>query len=76
MHPVRKNEDPKRAHIDKLKESRATKISKIAESKKNNIGNGSKIEEVKIKLKKKEQNPHHILHIQGQNLEKEDEILK
>ena len=43
--------------IDKLKESRAAKISKAAESSKNNVENGSKIWEVKRKIKKKEENP-------------------
>ena len=43
--------------IHKLKESRAIKISKVAESVKNNLDNGGKIWEVKRKLKKKEQNP-------------------
>ena len=62
--------------IDKLKESRATKISKVAELIKNNVDNGGKIWEVKRKLKKKEQNPHQILNSQGQKLENRDEILK
>ena len=62
--------------IDKLKESRAAKISKVAESIKNNVDNGGKIWEVKRKLKKKEQNPHQILNSQGQKLENRDEILK
>ena len=43
--------------IDKRKESRAAKISKAAESAKNNVENGSKIWEVKRKIKKKEENP-------------------
>ena len=43
--------------IKKLKGSRATKISKVAESIKNNVENGGKMWEVKRKLKKKEQNP-------------------
>ena len=43
--------------IDKLKGSRATKISKVAESIKDNVENGGKMWEVKRKLKKKEQNP-------------------
>ena len=62
--------------IDKLKESRAAKISKVAELIKNNVDNGGKIWEVKRKLKKKEQNPHQILNSQGQKLENRDEILK
>ena len=62
--------------VDKLKESRATKISKVAESIKNNVDNGGKIWEVKRKLKKKEQNPHQILNSQGQKLENKDEISK
>ena len=62
--------------VDKLKESRAAKISKVAESIKNNVDNGGKIWEVKRKLKKKEQNPHQILNSQGQKLENRDEILK
>ena len=44
--------------IDKLKEIRAAKISKAAESSKNNVENGGKIWEVKRKIKKKEENPH------------------
>ena len=44
--------------IDKLKESRAAKISRAAESSKNNVENGGKIWEVKRKIKKKEENPH------------------
>ena len=39
--------------IDKLKGSRATKISKVAESIKNNIENGGKMWEVKRNLKRK-----------------------
>ena len=62
--------------IDKLKESRAAKISKVAELIKKNVDNGVKIWEVKRKLKKKEQNPHQILNSQGQKLENRDEILK
>ena len=62
--------------VDKLKESRAAKISKVAESIKNNVDNGGKIWEVKRKLKKKEQNPHQILNSQGQKLENKDEISK
>ena len=62
--------------IDKLKESRAAKIWKVAELIKNNVDNGGKIWEVKRKLKKKEQNPHQILNSQGQKLENRDEILK
>ena len=62
--------------IEKLKESRATKISKVAESIKNNVDNGGIIWEVKRKLKKTEQNLHQILNSQGQKLENKDEILK
>ena len=62
--------------IDKLKESRAAKISKVAESIKNNVDNGGKIWEVKRKLIKNEQNPHQILNSQGQKLENVDGILK
>ena len=62
--------------IDKLKESRAAKISKVAELIKKNVDNGVKIWEVKRKLKKKEQNPHQILNSQGQKLENRDEILR
>ena len=58
--------------IDKLKESKATEISKVTESIKNNVDNGGKTWEAKRKLKKKEQNPHQILHSQGQKLEKKD----
>ena len=36
--------------IDKLKESRATQISKAAESMKNNVDSGGKIWEVKRRL--------------------------
>ena len=62
--------------IDKLKQSRAGKISKVAESVENNVDHGGKIWEVKRKLKKKEKNPHQILNSQGQKLENKDEILK
>ena len=64
--------------IDKVKESTAAKISKVAELIKNNVDNGGKIWEVKRKLKKKEQNLHHILNSEGQKLELEnrDEMLK
>ena len=62
--------------IEKLKERRAAKISKVAESIKNNVDNGDKIWKVKRKLKKKEQNPHQILNSHGQKLENKDEILK
>ena len=58
--------------IDKLKESRATEISKVAESIKNNVDNAGKTWEVKRKLKKKEQNPHQILYSQGQKLQNKD----
>ena len=60
----------------KLKESRTSEISKVAESIKNNVDNEGKIWEVKRKLKKKEQNPHQILNSQGQKIENKDEILK
>ena len=59
--------------IDKLKESRAAKISKFAQIIKNG-DNGGKIWEVKRKLKKKKQNPQQILNSQGQKLENRDEI--
>ena len=62
--------------IDKLKESKTAKTSKVAESIKNNVGNGGKIWQVKRKLKKKEQNPHQILNSLGKKLENKDEILK
>ena len=62
--------------IEKLKESRATKILKVAESIKNNVDNGGIIWEVKRKLKKTEQNLHQILNSKGQKLENKDEILK
>ena len=62
--------------IEKLKERRAAKILKFAESIKNNVGNGDKIWKVKRKLKKKEQNLHQILNSHGQKLENKDEILK
>lgn len=42
--------------IDKLKGSRVTKISKVAESVKNNVENVGKIWEVKTKYKITEQN--------------------
>ena len=60
--------------IDKLNESGAAKISKVAELIKNNVDNGDKIWEVKKKLKMKEQNLHQILNSQGQKLQKRDEI--
>ena len=50
--------------IDKLIESRARKIPKVAESIKSNAEGGGKIWEVKRKLKKKEQNPYQILNKQ------------
>ena len=62
--------------IDNLKESRAAKILKVAELIKNNVDNEGKIWKVKRKLKKKEQNPHHILNSQSQKLQNRDEILK
>ena len=40
--------------LNELKKSRAKKISKVAESVKNNVDSGGKI----WRLKKKEQNPH------------------
>ena len=43
---------------DKIKDKRATKLSKIAESVKNNVDNGGKIWKIKRKIKKKEQNPY------------------
>ena len=51
--------------MDKQKESRATKIYKIAESIKNNVDNGGKMALVSYK----------IWH-QGQKPEKKDETLK
>ena len=54
--------------IDNLKESRAAKILKVAELIKNSVDNEGKIWKVKRKLKKKEQNPHHILNSQSQKL--------
>ena len=62
--------------IDNLKESRAANILKVAELIKNNVDNEGKIWKVKRKLKKKEQNPHHILNSQSQKLQNRDEILK
>ena len=44
--------------IEKLKESRATKISKVAESIKNNVDNGGIIWEVKRKLNRTKSAPN------------------
>ena len=61
--------------IDKLRDGRAKKIEKIAESIKNNIDNGGKIWEVKRKFKKRDQTPHFITNSEGQKLEEKDDIV-
>ena len=67
--------------IDKLNQNRATKITKIAESIKNNEENWGKNRgkgggEIKRKLKKRGQNSYQRLTIKCQKLENKDEILK
>ena len=60
------------AWVDEVEKTK----SKVAESIKNNVNNRGKIQKIKRKLKKKEQNSHQVLNSQDQKLETKDEILK
>ena len=62
--------------INKLKESRGNKVHKIADSIKRNVGNGSKIWEVKRRVTKNKAVKRQIKDSKGKILQDREEIIK